>query len=185
MRISCTNWLNSEFETKHGLCYLVWTFFKLQFCFFFCNSVESLSSKSRVRPAADTFAQSISETALSFQRHYERFLNPSTPIQPGQTAFTFVIPPSVSSELHIPSSELEMEIELQLADGTKPSSSTQVSMINCLPALCWENVFLRINGSPFLPELTYCPHSQYIKIMCTYDERERQALFHSAGEKNV
>ena len=122
--------------------------------------MEALSSKSRIKPCAGTYAVAVSDTALSFQRHYERFLNPSTPVSHGQSSFTFVIPPSVSSELHIPSSELHISVKLVKEDGTSPPITAQVGIVNAFSALMWQDCFVRINGSPFLPELTHCSHYQ-------------------------
>ena len=126
--------------------------------------MEALSSKSRIRPCPDTFAISVSDTALSFQRHYERFLSPTTPLSPNQSNFSFVIPPSVSSELYIPLCQLEISFELKLQDGSTPASSTQVSIINAFAATMWADAFVRINGSPFLPEITHCSHYQVRNI---------------------
>ena len=58
----------------------------------------------------------------------------------------FSIPPNVSSELHLPSSEIHVELKLVKEDGSTISASTQVGIINAFGALMWDSAFVRING---------------------------------------
>ena len=122
--------------------------------------MEPLTSKSKIRPCPQTFAVDISDTHLSFQRHYETYLSPTTAVNSGQRQFTFNIPPSVSAELHIPSCEVFVSMCLVEEDGSPVAASDQVGIINCFSALMWENSFVRINGQKFLPELGLSDHFQ-------------------------
>lgn len=93
-------------------------------------SMETLTSRSKIRPCAQTFAVDVSETHLSFSKHYETFIRPITPVVPNQNNYTFVIPPSVSAEMHLPSAEILVSLQVMQEDGTAVSTTDQVGIIN-------------------------------------------------------
>ena len=134
--------------------------------FYISIIVEPLTSKSKIKPCLQTFAVDISDTHLSFQWHYETFLSPTTAISSGQRQFTFNLAPSISSELHIPSCELEISMKLVQESGENIAATDQVGIVNCFSALMWENSFVRINGQNYLPELGLSDHYQVILIIC-------------------
>lgn len=143
--------------------------------------MEPISNKSRIRPCSQTFAVDIADTHMSFQKHYETYLSPTTALNTDQRQFSFAISPNISAELHIPSCELLVSMKLVLEDGSTIAATDQVGIIQCFSALMWENSFVRINGQNYLPELGYNDHFEYMRIMGCYTERERTSLLHSYG----
>lgn len=128
--------------------------------------MELVSPKSQILPQKDSFAISVAKTYLGPSEIVSAVTNATAPCSDSLRSYTFNLLPSLASELHTNSSELNVGIRLLKSDHTPiGENEEQIGCVQLLGALMWQNVTVRIGGVQVLPEYTFNPHCVYLKLM--------------------
>jgi hypothetical protein len=116
----------------------------------FLGIMETLTPKSKIKPFPRTFAVDVSDTYVSFQSHYETFINPTTAVTGDQRNFVFNLSPSMQSEIYLPETEIHVKFRIIEEGGNAIARTDQPGIIQAFGALWWQNCVVRINGNHYL-----------------------------------
>ena len=143
--------------------------------------MEPLSPKSHIVASSETAAVDLPETVLSFNTHFPKHVQTTTPPTPDSRMFSLEILPSPSSELHISQCELVTKWRLLKKDNTPIDATDQIGIINGFGLTSFSSCVMKIGGVIFQPEFTEIDHFAFLKLLLMYSDLEKKSILKKMG----
>ena len=138
--------------------------------------MERLTSLSQLEIPKSAIIHSVPPTIVGIRERSISRVAPNTSVDSCHDTFTFTLNPNIPSELDLRSCNLFFKLK-PTKDGSAYGATDQISTVQALGVLFWNNVKINIAGEEVLKDYKFDNHIQYIRIMTGKDIMLGEGLF--------
>ena len=143
--------------------------------------MERLTNLSAVAPIPQLIPQHVQETAVGFRTWYYSTVQPTFPIVPTTTEFTFEVKPCPQSMIIPKESYILIEVCMKRKDGVEFDADDEPSMSNLAPLMFFSDVSIESLGIQFEEQHSYSHVLNYINANTNYNTEQKNSILKAAG----